>query len=94
MLFGLLKRPSAFLPIAMSSVVLLSMLISALAQVHDADEGAAAHLFQLLMPLQVPIIAFFAITWLPRARWPALNVLALQCGFALVPIAIVFALGL
>jgi hypothetical protein len=29
--------------------------------VHQADEGTAAHLWQFLMAVQVPIIAFFAI---------------------------------
>jgi hypothetical protein len=93
-MLALLKRPSAFLPVAMSSVVLLSILVSILARVHDTDEGIAAHLFQILMPLQVPIIAFFAIKWLPRTRKEALEVLALQCGLAIAPFAIVFALRL
>jgi hypothetical protein len=44
------------------------------------DEGAAAHLFQLLMVLQGPIILFFAIKWLPREPREALTVLALQFG--------------
>ena len=29
--------------------------------VHEADEGAAAHIFQLLMATQLPLVAFFAI---------------------------------
>jgi hypothetical protein len=44
------------------------------------DEGAAAHLFQLLMVLQAPIILFFALKWLPREPREALTVLALQVG--------------
>jgi hypothetical protein len=38
----------------------------------QADEGAEAHLWQLLMAAQVPVIGFFAVRWLPRApgwRW-------------------------
>ena len=34
--------------------------------VHEADEGTAVHIFQLLMVAQVPFVAFFAIKWLPR----------------------------
>jgi hypothetical protein len=29
----------------------------------QADEGAAAHIWQLLMAAQVPIVLFFAIKW-------------------------------
>jgi len=32
--------------------------------VREADEGVAAHVFQLLMAGQIPIIAFFAFKWL------------------------------
>ena len=46
--------------------------------VHQSDEGAQAHLWRLLVAGEVPLVAYFAITWLPRARRPALVVLALQ----------------
>lgn len=46
--------------------------------VHEADEGTPAHIFQLLMAAQAPIIAFFALKWLPRAPGQTLRVLALQ----------------
>ena len=46
--------------------------------VEEADEGTAAHLFQLLMVLQLPLIALFAVTWLPRRRRDATIVLAIQ----------------
>jgi hypothetical protein len=57
--------------------------------VHEADEGTAAHIFQVLMAAQVPIVIFFALKWLPRARREALLVLALQAGAALAAIAAV-----
>ena len=42
--------------------------------VREADEGTVAHLWQLLMAAQLPLGAFFAITWLPRsARWALLG---------------------
>ena len=87
----LVKKPSAFLPLVMSSVA-LAVLVGHLllfGAARETDEGAAAHLFQLLVVAQVPIVAFFAIRWLPRASKPALGVLALQAGailVALVPV--------
>lgn len=58
--------------------------------VHEADEGAAAHIFQLLMAAQIPIVAFFTIKWMPRAPRPAIRVLAQQAGAALAAFAAVF----
>ena len=60
----------------------------------EPDEGTAAHLWQLLMAGQMPIIAFFAIRWLPKAPRSALPVLALQAAAGLVAVAPVFILGL
>jgi hypothetical protein len=56
----------------------------------QADEEAAAHLWQLLMAGQVPVVAFFAAKWLPRAPGQALVVLALQGGAMLAALAPVF----
>jgi hypothetical protein len=58
--------------------------------VHEADEGAAAHIFQILMVAQVPVVAFFAMKWLPRTPRQATQVLALQVGAALAAFASVF----
>jgi hypothetical protein len=76
----MLKHPSAFLPLAMSLAALAVLLgfLGMYGVIHQEDEGAAAHLWQLLMALQLPIIAFFAIKWLPRAPRQALLVLTLQ----------------
>jgi len=62
--------------------------------VRQADEGAAARVYQLLMAAQAPIVAYFAITWVPRAPREALLVLALQVGAALLALAPLFLLGL
>lgn len=43
---------------------------------------------------QMPIIAFFAIKWLPRSPRQTLSVLALQVGTALASMAPVFLLNL
>ena len=57
----------------------------------QSDEGTAAHLWQLLMAAQIPVLAFFAIKWLPQAPRQTLYVLALQAGAALAALAPVFA---
>jgi hypothetical protein len=89
-----LKHPSAFLPVVMSLAALATVVVS-LARygpAPQADEGAAAHLWQLLMAAQVPIVVFFAVKWLPRSPLRALRVLALQLGAALAAMAPVFLL--
>ena len=77
---SILRRPSASIPLVMSfaamSVVLVQ--IATVGAAREADEGTAAHLWQLLMAGQIPIIVFFAIKWLPQAPRQALLVLALQ----------------
>jgi hypothetical protein len=60
----------------------------------EADEGTAAHLWQLLMAGQIPVIAFFAIKWLPRAPRQAIFVLTLQAVAGLAAAAPVFFLNL
>lgn len=92
---AMLKHPSAFLPLAMS-LAALGTILAALASHGTApqpDEGAAAHLWQLLMAAQVPIIAFFAFTWVPRSPRQALPVLALQVVAALAAAAPIFYFG-
>jgi hypothetical protein len=84
-LSAMLRRPSAFLPLAMSlgalTIVLISLAIG-LAQggkvTRDPDEGSIAHIWQLLMTVQMPIILFFAVKWLRRAPGQTLRVLGLQ----------------
>jgi hypothetical protein len=95
------KRPSAFLPMAMSLTALalvLGHIGSDLIQnghiLREPDEGTTAHLWQLLMAGQIPVLAFFAIKWLPRAPRQTLKVLALQAGAVLANLAVVFFSGL
>ena len=84
-----MKQPSALLPIAMSLAALVLVLGHAaiFGVVHEADEGTAAHVFQLLMAAQVPLVAYCALTWLPRVPGQTLRVLALQAGAAIAAIA-------
>jgi hypothetical protein len=92
----MMKQPSALLPLAMSLAALALVVghVALFGAVREADEGSAAHLFQLLMAAQAPIVAFFAIKWLPRAPGQALYILALQATCALGALAPVFLLGL
>jgi len=101
--FGaIVRKPSAFLPLAMS-LTALAMLggayIFGLATGHgglvrEPDEGSIAHVWQLLMAGQMPILAFFAIKWLPRAPRQTLYVLGLQAGAVLAAMAPVYFLNL
>ena len=87
-----MKEPGAFLPIAMSVAALAVVLghIALMGVGREADEGVAAHLFQIFMAAQIPVMVFFALKWLPRAPQQAAFVLALQLGVALAPLAAVF----
>ena len=91
-----LKRPSALIPLAMSLAALMLVLghVAFFGAAREADEGTAAHLWQLLMAGQIPIIAFFAIKWLPQTPGPAVLVLALQAIAGLAAAAPVFLLQL
>ena len=88
----LLRKPSAFAPIAMSLAALALMILHIVLHgtARQADEGATSHLWQLLMAAQAPIIAFFAIRWLPQSSKYALAVLALQGVAAIAALAPVY----
>ena len=85
MLATLLKRPSAFVPVAMSLAALATVIgyAAMFGTARQADEGAAAHTWQILMVGQLPIVAFFTFKWLPTAPKRGLVVLALQVGAAM-----------
>jgi hypothetical protein len=95
---GVIKRPSAFIPLAMS-LTALALVLGRVALVGTGpevvvngrpDEGAVAHIWQLLMAGQLPVLLFFAVTWLRRAPRQTLGVLALQAGAVLAAMAPVF----
>lgn len=94
--FTLLKHPIVILPIAMSLAALAIVLghIAYAGVAREPDEGAAAHLFQLLIVGQLPFAAFFAIRWVPRAPRQALAALAIQAAAALGALAAVYFLRL
>jgi hypothetical protein len=99
---AMLKYPSAIVPVIMS-LTAIAIVLGRVAIFGTGpevvvngrpDEGAAAHLFQLLIAGQLPVLAFFAIKWLPRAPRQTLGVLAVQAGAVLAAMAPVFFLNL
>jgi len=58
--------------------------------VHEADEGTAAHVWQILMAAQLPIVAFFILKWLPRRPRESVQILALLAGIWLANFAAVY----
>lgn len=75
-----LMRPGAWIPLAMSFAALCLVIghVIFFGHARETDESATAHLFQLLLALQIPVIAFFAFKWLKRNPRYAAGVLALQ----------------
>jgi hypothetical protein len=90
------KQPSALIPVAMSLTALATVLtyLAIFGAARQPDEGAAAHIWQLLMAGQAPVIAWFAIRWLPRAPRQALGILGIQAAAALAAMFPVWWLGL
>lgn len=91
---SLLRKPSAWVPIALSlgvwAMLGVALSLSPWPPVPEADEGVAAHIFQLWLVLEALLIPFFALVWLPQAPRETLAILALQVAAVLPPIIIVF----
>ncbi|MCW5875345.1 MAG: hypothetical protein KIS85_00560 [Anaerolineales bacterium] len=74
------KAPSARIPFQMSLLTLAWVLayVGIVGVSQQADEGVPARLFQLLMAAQIPIISYFAFTWLPKEPLKTVVVVLLQ----------------
>jgi hypothetical protein len=86
----------AYLPIAMSLLALLvvgTALLSGNA-VPQHDEDAYAHLWQILICGQLPVVLFFAIKWLRLSNRKAMQIFGLQAVGLLINFATVYALKL
>jgi hypothetical protein len=92
----LITQPAAWIPLLMSFAALAIVLLHIVrfGTAREADEGTSAHLWQILMAGQLPVIAFFAVKWLPRVPKPALLILALQLVAGLAAMSPVYYLGL
>lgn len=75
-----LKHPSAWLPIALSLSTIVFFfgwgLIFGFAK--QDDEGLGAHLFWLIMGLQIPICLYFLFKWVPQFPRQGIAILSLQ----------------
>jgi len=91
-----LSRPSGFLPLTMSGAALLVVLthIALFGVAREPDEGAAAHLWQILMLGQLPLVGIFAIRWLRKDLRGTLIVLGLQTLAIIIATSPVIVLGL
>ena len=89
---SMLRHPSAFLPLLMSlgALATVAVFVSLRGTAPQQDEGTAAHLWQILMAAQAPIVLFFALKWVPRAPRQALPIVALQVAAAFAAMAPVF----
>ena len=93
---SLLKKPSAFIPLVLSGIALVIVVVAStvLGAARRQDEGAAAHLFQMLIVLQVPIALYFAYCWFPNYPRQTVLVAVLQIAAAALACAPVLILGL
>ena len=91
--FGaVVRQPSALVPLGMALTALAVVLghIALYGVAREADEGAAAHIWQLLMLAQLPALLVFGVRWLPKAPKQAMGVLVLLIGAILAAMAPVF----
>lgn len=54
------------------------------------DEGTAAHLFQILMGGQVPIVGWFIVRWIHEEPKRVIQIAALQMVAAAIPMLVLF----
>ncbi|MGB8909525.1 MAG: hypothetical protein WCC84_12330 [Candidatus Cybelea sp.] len=69
------------------------MLLLGLAQgtlARQPDEDVAAHLFQILIPVQIVFIGAFGVSWLPKRPRSAVWILCLQGAALLAVLSIVY----
>jgi len=94
--YSMFRNASAAIPLGMSAGAFITVLIHiiSIGASPSADEGTAAHLFQILLAGQAPFVAFFALKWLPRMPSEAMLVIAMQAAAALIALAPVVLLDL
>src|SRR5262249_50518414 len=91
---SVIRQPSAVIPLAMSFAALALVVwhIASVGVARQADEGTEAHLWQLLMAGQLPVIAYFAASSLPKNPRQSVLVLGLQAAAGLAAVAPVYLL--
>jgi hypothetical protein len=63
---------------SLAALAVVAVHIAFVGTAPEADEGTAAHLWQLLVVGQLPVIGVFAFTSLPRTPRQGILVLSLQ----------------
>lgn len=99
---ALARQPTAMFPMIMSLAALLllgSFLLLASQGViplraPDGDEGLAAHLWQLLMVGQLPLIAWFSLRWFLQRPVQTIVILGVQAILAFASVVPVFVMRL
>jgi hypothetical protein len=93
----LMHKPTAYCPVGMSMlalfVVLIAVAVGATASVAPdgrPDEGPAAHICQMLIVAQLPIMAAFSWRWARGSAKGAAQVLMLQIVSLVLALAPVF----
>jgi hypothetical protein len=92
-MIDILKRPSAWIPIILTLVVTTVWLISIVAfgvPGREADEGIAAHLFQVWLGLEILMIGYFGMKRVPQKPKQAVAILTIQVVLTLAACAPVF----
>lgn len=92
----LARKPSAIAPIVMSLAALGVVLIAIAmgAATPEPDENAGAHIWQLLMVGQLPLLAWFALRWLRNDLKAGLSIVGLQIAAFVAALLPVWYLGL
>ncbi|MDP9245213.1 MAG: hypothetical protein M3O64_01040 [Chloroflexota bacterium] len=87
-----LRHWSAWVPLGIPLFLVLLGLrhVAIYGFIGEVDEGTEAHLFQVLLPVQLIVIAYFAFTWLPRAPRQAVAILALQIAATIALLGAVY----
>jgi hypothetical protein len=97
---ALLRKPSGYIPLVMSATALALLLrFLGVALINGAiqraqDEGVGAHLYQLLIGLQLFPIGWFLLRWGSASPLAALGVLALQVAAVAVTFVPLWYFGL
>ena len=83
-----INRISGIAPIVMSlmALTLVLVVVATGGERHETDEGTAAHIFQILIAAQVPIVLLFLATadwkrFMPITRTLAVQAVALVAAF-------------
>ena len=87
---SLITQPSPYLLLSLAALVLVLGHAVVFGVVHAADEGAAAHIWQILIAAQLPLLAYFIVKWLPSRPRESLLVLVLLAGTWLANFAAVY----